>query len=400
MNRWRAAGMALAALGLAGFLIGLVARPEIPPPTELARGEEFRFTAVVAGRDTEFSGPGVRAGWGNRTDTILFVNVAGEAIDLVAIPRDTLVDLPRVGQRRINTAYAYGGAPGLRGAVESLLGVRVDYHAIITMDFFKKVVDALGGVEVFVSAPMRYTDLAGGLEIDIPAGLVHLDGRLALDYVRFRGFIGSDLGRIDRMKDLIGRLAAKARTQAVVSAIPGLIRAVREEVETDLPLGLLQGLAARADSAQLNLATLPVEEGMALIDGLQAQVLFARPERVDAFLTARFGAPARRTAQVPEVRVLITDRSGIPGLGREAARAIVALGLPEPQVRIRADQGQPSAVRVDPGNLAAGAFYGELLRLGVSQVNQLFLDTDVEIVLGQDAAERYPVLAARAGVGR
>lgn len=400
MNRWRAAGLALAALGLAGFLFGLVARPEAPPQAELSRGQEFGFTAVVAGRDNEYSGPGVRAGWGNRTDTILFVNVAGEAIDLVAIPRDTLVVLPQVGPRRINTAYAYGGAQGLRAAVESLLGVRVDYHAIITMEFFKDVVDALGGVEVFVPAPMRYTDLAGALEIDIPAGLVHLDGQQALHYVRFRGFIGSDLGRIDRMKDLIARLAAKARTPAVVSAIPGLIRAVTREVETDLPLGLLQGLAARADSARLNLATLPVEEGVALIGGLQAQVLLARPERVDAFLTARFGAPARRTAQVPEVRVLITDRSGIPGLGREAARAFLALGLPEPGVRVRPDLGQPSAVRVDPRNLAAGAFYGELLHLGVSQVNQLFLDTDVEIVLGQDAAERFPVLASLAGVDR
>lgn len=398
MNRLRTAGLALAAIGVAGFLFGLSARRDAPPPTELSRGEVFRFTAVVAGRDAEYSAPGERAGWGNRTDTILFVNVAGDLIDLVAIPRDTLVELPRVGPQRINTAYAYGGARGLRGAVESLLGVRVDYHAVITMDFFKDVVDALGGVEVFVLAPMQYTDVAGELEIDIPAGLVHLDGELASQYVRFRGFIGSDLGRIDRMKDVIGRLAAKARTPAVISAIPGLIRAMIEQVETDIPVGLLQGLAARAGRARLNLATLPVEEGTTLLGNVEAQVLIADPERVDDFLTAQFGAPARRTARLPEARVLITDRSGIPGLAREAARAFVELGLPEPAVRVRPDLGEPTAVRVGPDSLAAGAFYGDLLHVGVTQVNQLFLDADVEIVFGNDATSRYPVLAALAEV--
>ena len=400
MSRLRTVGLALAAIGVAGFLLGLAGRRDTPPPTELARGEVFRFTAVVAGRDVEYQAPGERRGWGNRTDTILFVNVAGDLIDLVAIPRDTLVELPRVGPQRINTAYAYGGVRGLRGAVETLLGVRVDYHAVITMEFFKEVVDALGGVEVFVPAPMRYTDVAGELEIDIPAGLVHLDGELASQYVRFRGFIGSDLGRIDRMKDLIARLAAKARTPAVIAAIPGLIRAVLEEVETDLPVRLLQGLAARAGRAHLNLATLPVEERTTLLGNVEAQVLIAEPERVDEFLTAQFGAPARHTARFPEARVLITDRSGIPGLAREATKAFVELGLPEPAVRVRPDLGEPTAVRVGPSNLAAGAFYGDLLHVGVNQVNQLFLDAEVEIVFGNDAAERFPVLAALAEMSR
>ncbi|OOK76125.1 cell envelope-related function transcriptional attenuator common domain protein [Mycobacterium kansasii] len=121
-----------------------------------------------------------------RTDTILLVHVPefGSSIPttLVSIPRDSSVPIPGHGRDKINAAFVTGGAPLLVLTVEQATGLRVDHYAEVGFGGFVELVDALGGVSVCLSDPIR-DPLAG---VDLPAGCQHLDGRRALGYVRSR----------------------------------------------------------------------------------------------------------------------------------------------------------------------------------------------------------------------
>jgi polyisoprenyl-teichoic acid--peptidoglycan teichoic acid transferase len=127
------------------------------------------------------------------------VSIVNDDVTLIAIPRDLYLD---AWQAPINAMYYYQGAEGLRRTVEEVLGLPVDYYAIINLDVFQHVVDALGGVEVNVPYRMRYVDVAGGLDIDLQPGPQTLDGKRAGDFVRFRETVRGDYDRIDRVKTL------------------------------------------------------------------------------------------------------------------------------------------------------------------------------------------------------
>jgi LCP family protein required for cell wall assembly len=197
--RWlQLLGLLLAASGLVGFWMNRdVPRAQL---TEVQRellgiqSGDLHLSFVVAGRDRmyyqDMSTPvygrdgsivawnyrGPRSADGTNTDTILYVSVVNDDVTLIAIPRDLYLD---PWQTRINAMYHYQGAEGLRRTVEEILGVPIDYYAVINLDVFEHVVEALGGVEVDVPHRMRYVDVAGGLDIDLQPGSQTLDGKRA-----------------------------------------------------------------------------------------------------------------------------------------------------------------------------------------------------------------------------
>src|SRR5690606_10721962 len=130
----------------------------------------------------------------------------GDDLSMVAIPRDLyLTDQGR----KINTMYAREGAEGLRREVEAVLGVPIDYYAIVKLDIFQNLVDALGGVTVDVPYRMLYHDSAGGLHIDFQPGPQHLAGEAASKFIRYRNSLRGDIDRIDNVKRLAYAMLAR-----------------------------------------------------------------------------------------------------------------------------------------------------------------------------------------------
>lgn len=145
---------------------------------------------------------------GRRTDTmlLLYVPPTGDSA-LVSLPRDSLVDVPGHGKNKLNSAYAFGGAPLLIQTIEQDTGVRVDGYMEIGFVGLVDVVDAVGGIEVCPEFPMQDKDA----HIDLPAGCQTLDGVTALGYVRARkSDPRGDLGRIDRQREVIAKVMKKA----------------------------------------------------------------------------------------------------------------------------------------------------------------------------------------------
>ena len=173
---------------------------------------------------------------GTRSDTMMVVRaVAGTGeVRMLSVPRDLLAEVEPGVEEKINAAYAFGGVEQAKTAVENLTGISVDRYAVVDFAGFESVVDAMGGVEVDVEdeLPPKY---------GIKDGPQTLNGEQALFYARYRGTPTADLGRINRQQRLVAALRGEALSWQTVTRLPGLVRVMNENVQTDL--GLWQGIS-------------------------------------------------------------------------------------------------------------------------------------------------------------
>lgn len=178
---------------------------------------------------------GLDAG-GRLSDVILVVSIdrSANTAHFLSIPRDTRVEIEGYGYRKANSAYAYGRETLAVETVERLLNVKMDGYLVIDFNGFEKIIDAIGGVPIDVEKPMKYADVAGGLYIDIPAGLQVLDGKKAMDYVRYRESIRGDLGRIERQHGFIW--AVVKRLIAKPDKIPMAVSLIQQSLKTDIDI--------------------------------------------------------------------------------------------------------------------------------------------------------------------
>lgn len=188
-------------------------RPEPRLPTSA-------LNILVMGTDS-------RAGAGNRidseageggSDTTILIHVAKgrKSAYAISIPRDTLVDRPecRNGSTVVpaatdqiwNLAYKLGGPDCTAKQLESVTGIYVDNYVTVDFGGFKKMVDAIDGVQVCIPAPID--DSVAHIHFD--AGTQVLDGDRALQYVRERhSTANSDLGRMKRQQAFIASMIGK-----------------------------------------------------------------------------------------------------------------------------------------------------------------------------------------------
>jgi LCP family protein required for cell wall assembly len=179
-------------------------RPDSQPGhTYLLVGSDSRKGLSKAERQR--LGTGVAEG--RRTDTIMLLHTGAGPNLLLSIPRDSVVDVPGVGETKINAAYAYGGPRLLVRTIEDETGVRLDSYVEIGFAGFVDVVDAVGGVQICPKQAMK-DPLAN---LDIQKGCQDVDGPTALGYARSRHT--SALGDIDRaahQREVVSAVGAKA----------------------------------------------------------------------------------------------------------------------------------------------------------------------------------------------
>ncbi|MBC7322593.1 MAG: LCP family protein [Acetomicrobium sp.] len=173
----------------------------------------------------------------HRADTILFttLDLDNKTVQVLSIPRDTRVQIPGRGWDKINHAYPYGGIELLNRTLINYLGMPIHYYIELDYNSFPKIVDLLGGVDIYVEKRLKYVDKAGGLYIDIPQGLQHMDGETALKFVRFRHDALGDIGRIKRQQQFMKALLQKIANQALSTKMPTLLKEILQALQTDLP---------------------------------------------------------------------------------------------------------------------------------------------------------------------
>lgn len=147
-------------------------------------------------------------------DSILVVSVNEEerSASILQIPRDTYAEYTNRDYKKINGALSALGESGVKNFFSSALGVPIHYFAVIKLDLFCKMVDAVGGVDVDVPQRMEYHDPAQNLHISLNEGKQHLDGKTAEQFVRYRsGYVNADLGRLDAQKLFLRAFAQQCK---------------------------------------------------------------------------------------------------------------------------------------------------------------------------------------------
>ena len=147
-------------------------------------------------------------------DSILLVSINEDAkkASILQIPRDTYAEYTERDYKKINGALSVLGEDGIKDFLSASLGVPVHYFAVVKLDLFCKMVDAVGGVDVDVPQKMEYHDPAQNLHISLDAGVQHLDGKTAEHFVRYRsGYVNADLGRLDAQKLFLRAFAKRCR---------------------------------------------------------------------------------------------------------------------------------------------------------------------------------------------
>lgn len=144
------------------------------------------------------------------------------------------------------------GLAALRDTVELLLGIDIDYYAMVNMSGFVRVVDALGGVRVYSTSSVQAEvspeeEGEEWIQIDISPGWNTLDGRSALAYVRERKS-SSDYVRMKRQRCMLKAVVARADVATILRRFPSIARAVGSSVKTDIDIDYLPKLLEYAAS--------------------------------------------------------------------------------------------------------------------------------------------------------
>lgn len=207
-----------------------------------------KLNILVVGYDSSINGP-------PRADTIMIasVDLATEDIGVLFVPRDTRVEIPGHGIGKINASHAYGGIELTDKTLENFLDIPIDYYVETDFNGFSEIIDAIGGVNLDIEKPLQYVDKAGGVNIDLPAGdNIHLNGEESLDYVRYRGPIKADIGRIQRQQKFIQAVMDKILSPNIIVKLPEIYNNVNESVNTNIPLKDVSPFLKLAKNTNLN----------------------------------------------------------------------------------------------------------------------------------------------------
>lgn len=223
-------------IGVAFAALWMVRAHNAPTPIDQIPESERAAVAMERERSNVYlllAGTDQRADEASRSDTIIYAALrpVDRKIEMVSIPRDSLVEIPGYGEDKINAAMAYGGTELLQQTVENLVNNRVDHTVLINFESFADIIDAMGGIRINVEEDM-YLPEEG---IDLKAGEQKLDGHDALAFVRWRGDGTGDIGRMERQSEFMQALSEKVRHLTPWRAAMTLWT-VQREIDTDMSI--------------------------------------------------------------------------------------------------------------------------------------------------------------------
>jgi LCP family protein required for cell wall assembly len=198
------------------------------------------------------------------TDTIIVASLDDEnkLVNMLSVPRDLYITDEVVGSSKINEAFHYGriyhdseqkGLEYLKEKVEEVTGMDIHYWVKINFQGFKDLVDALGGIDVYVEEaiydpeyPKDGTVLYETFQIS--EGQHHLDGETALKYVRSRKS-SSDFDRAARQQQVIYAIKEQAlQTKTILDQqkVKSLLNALKSNIDTNISVKEILTMGAMA----------------------------------------------------------------------------------------------------------------------------------------------------------
>ena len=376
---------------------------------------EERLNILVMGLDRKVDEP---KGDPSRTDTMFVVTVDpySKTAGVFSIPRDLWVEIPDgeggYFKERINVAYEYGplknypgGGPGLAIAtVEHNFDMKIDHYVVLDFVGFMKLVDEVGGIDVDVKEAIwdpsycNTTDCSDFQQVYFEPGLQHMDGELALQYVRIR-YGSNDLDRIERQQDVIRATldAALSAEMLIPNRAVSLYNKFRDAVDTDVSAFKVPGLALLAqDIPPENIVNISLASAVQGGFAGDAAVLFPIWDQIEVLKAQLFfDGELRSEAAFVEVQ----NGTQTPGLADSVMGYLTKQGFPETDLTIgNATDGfdhRQTLIYDLAGKPYTAKKLATWLGLPTSRVQEVRADTpsvpvsenaaDIVVVLGTDA---------------
>lgn len=228
-------------------------------------------------------GPNHPGGMLSDSIMVLSIQPKEKKAALLSIPRDLLVPIPSHGDDKINSAFAdgyndylnkscakknkndcYGSAVDAGAKLEgqtvaNILNVPIHYYVVANFTGFEKIIDQLGGVDVYVDGAIYdplfpAEDMIHYLPFKISAGQHHLDGKTALKYARSRETT-SDFDRAARQQKVLKAVKDKAMQTGFISnpqKIIDVITTLGDSLKTDFTIAEIKSFALLVKDIQVD----------------------------------------------------------------------------------------------------------------------------------------------------
>lgn len=408
LSQWLWSGLGLAIAILTAATLGAIAAWILPSPHsfvqtqssekwgfgyQLSRPIHLLILGVdgIEGSDDRFSG---------HSDTILLLRFdpQDQSISLLSIPRDTPADIPGVGTAKVNLANYEGGSKLAKETIAKLLnGIEIDRYVRINTEALREVVDAVGGIEVFVPSAMSYTDRAQQLEIDLEPGWQILNGSQAEQFSRFRQGAYGDIGRVQRQQALIQALRSRLTHPTVLPQLPKAIRIVQKYLDTDLSVPEMMALVSyglHVEPDRLKMVMLPGQFGTEDTDGdwtvdatgrdrILAEY-FQQPIEIDPADRSRYRLNPEKA--LDSLRIAIQNPTPNPEVGTQLQAYLASKGAKGVYLsETWLDRPHNTQIIAQKGDLKGAQFLQELLGFGQIVADSTGdVGSDLTLRLGED----------------
>ena len=330
------------------------------------------------------------------SDTMLLLRFdpATQRLVALSIPRDTRTWVEGGGITKINEANATGGPASAARSISQLLGgVGIDRYVRINVHGVGKLIDALGGVTVYVPHDLHYQDNTQHLYINLKQGKQHLNGDTALQFLRFRYDEYGDIGRIQRQQMLMRSLMEQTLKPETVLKLPQFLSIIQSHLDTNLSveeLIALAGFASKIDRAKVEMLLLPGD--FSTSSQFEASYWLPNPTKISTLMNQYFGLAAPDYAEQPastSLKVAIQDSTSQPDQAQKLRDTLSGLGYGNVFVDTPWNQPLPKTqILVQGGDIASAEVIRKALGFGeVLTESTGNLDSDITIRLGQDAAQ-------------
>ncbi len=179
-------------------------------PQDVANEEDGMYYLLLIGVDKHDDT------WYGNSDTVIMVtiNYHTRKIWMTSMMRDTAVNVPGIGVRKLNASYANGGAPLLIQTIETNFGIRTDNYAMVSFKEMRDLINVIGGIELRLNNAEyeRIKKKKYDIEKTDTPGVYHLWGNATLYHSRNRSDENADFGRTQRNRKILMAIVNKVKS--------------------------------------------------------------------------------------------------------------------------------------------------------------------------------------------
>jgi LCP family protein required for cell wall assembly len=254
--------------------------------------EEDRLDILIMGirgEDDEFAAEGGAL----LTDTIMVFSYNKETkkSSLISIPRDLYVIVDKnAREARINTIYETGiirdrNLDFTKDLLSKITGVYIDHAIVFDFSSFKKIIDDLGGIEIYLDEPFIENN-QWGFEFKLASGSHTLDGENALYYARSR-FSSNDFNRSLRQQRVISAAKEKIlQLNLIKNPVRTLttLNTLQSNIDTDMniwDIGTIINLAKNIDLSDESIEKYVISTDNLLYHTFHGEMYILLPEGDD-----------------------------------------------------------------------------------------------------------------------